>query len=121
MKYPIATLAVFALAACASEPRPVIADLSRQLLQRDSAWAAAASEGKDVEKIVSFWSDDAVIIPQGQPVVEGKAAIRAWVGESLKVPGFDIHWVSRNPVCSPDGKMAWMRGENEMTVPGPDG
>lgn len=36
-------------------------------------------------------------------------------------PGFAIHWASSNPVFSPDGKMAWMRGVNEMTVPGADG
>ena len=62
-----------------------------------------------------------MIIPQGEPIVEGKAAIRKYIGDALKIPGFKIHWVSHNPAFSPDGKMAWMRGESEMTVPGPDG
>ena len=92
-----------------------------KLLRRDAEWADLASAGKDVEKIVSYWSDDAVLIFPGQPVLEGKAAIRAYVTESLKTPGFKIHWVSEKPVFSPDGKLAYMRGKNELTVPGQNG
>lgn len=94
---------------------------SRMLLRRDAEWAQAASEGKDIEKTVSYWSDDAVVIPQGQPVAEGKAAIRDFVTSSLQIPGFKIHWVSDKVTFSPDGKLAYMRGNNEMTVPGPTG
>ncbi len=92
-----------------------------KLLRRDAEWADLASAGKDVEKIVSYWSDDAVLIFPGQPVLEGKTAIRAYVTESLKTPGFKIHWVSEKPVFSPDGKLAYMRGKDELTVPGPSG
>jgi hypothetical protein len=62
-------------------------------LKRDAEWADAASSGTDVEKIISYWTDDALVVPPGQPVVEGKAAIRAFVADSLKIPGFKIHWV----------------------------
>ncbi len=115
--------AVLLFSGCAKQPAPIVINENQELLQRDSAWSAAASEGKDVEKIISYWSDDAVIIPQGQPIVEGKAAIRAYITDALKIPGFHIHWVSRDPRFSPghDGQLAYMRGENEMTVPGPDG
>src|SRR6266566_7274022 len=92
-----------------------------KLLRRDTEWAELASAGKDVEKIVSYWTDDAVLIFPGQPVLEGKAAIRAYVAESLNTPGFKIHWVSEKPVFSPDGKLAYMRGKDELTVPGPNG
>ena len=94
---------------------------SQKLLRRDAEWADLASAGKDVERIVSYWSDDAIVIPQGQPIVEGKAAIRAFVTSSLQIPGFKIHWVSEGPIFSPDGKLAYMRGRNAMTVPGANG
>jgi len=94
---------------------------SQKLLRRDAEWADLAAAGKDVERIVSYWSDDAVVIPQGQPVVEGKAAIRAFVASSLQIPGFKIHWVSEKVTFSPDGKLAYMRGRNTMTVPGANG
>lgn len=93
----------------------------QKLLRRDAAWADLAAAGKDVEKILSYWSDDAQIIEPGQPVYDGKAAIRAYVTASLKTPGFKIHWVSEKPVFSPDGRMAYMPGVDEMTVPGPNG
>src|SRR5437660_6177783 len=55
-----------------------------KLLRRDAEWADLATAGKDVDKIVSYWSDDAVVIFPGQPVIEGKQAIRAYVDASLK-------------------------------------
>src|SRR5882724_11671054 len=110
---------VLALSACA--PKFNATSESAKLLRRDAEWADLASAGKDVDRIVSYWSDDAVVIEPGQPAVEGKAAIRNYVAESLKTPGFKIHWVSEKPTFSPDGKLAYMRGTDELTVPGPDG
>src|SRR5436309_11393563 len=77
---------------------------SAKLLRRDAEWADLASAGKNVDSIVSYWSDDAVVLEPGQPAVEGKAAIRKYVAESLKTPGFKIHWVSEKPTFSPDGQ-----------------
>jgi ketosteroid isomerase-like protein len=94
---------------------------SQKLLRRDAEWVALASAGKDVERMVSYWSDDAVVIPPGQPIVEGKAALRAFVTSSFQIPGFKIHWVSERPTFSPDGRLAYMRATNSMTVPGPNG
>jgi ketosteroid isomerase-like protein len=107
-------------AGCSRAPFDTVAE-SKKLLARDAEWAVTAAQGKDVDKITSYWSDDAVIIPQGQPVVEGKAAIRAYVANSLQIPGFKIHWVSSNATFSPDGKLAYVRSTNEITVPGPTG
>ena len=92
-----------------------------KLLRRDAEWAEAASSGKDIEKILSYWTDDALLIFPGQPVLEGKAAIRPYVISSLNTPGFKIHWVSSKAMFSPDGKMAYMPATEELTVPGPDG
>lgn len=91
------------------------------LLRRDAEWADAAKSGKDLDKIVSYWTDDALIMFPGQPTIEGKKAIRDYVASSLATPGFSIHWVSEKPQFSPDGKLAYMRGADELTVPGADG
>ena len=107
-------------AGCARPPLDLSGE-GEKLLRRDAEWADAAAAGKDVEKIVSYWSDDALVVEPGQPIYEGKAAIRDYVVTSLKTPGFKIHWVSEKPVFSADGNMAYMRGVDEMTVPGPNG
>src|SRR6266550_3612849 len=111
---------LFLIVSCSHRDFDPLAEQAK-LLRRDAEWADLASAGKDVEKIVSYWSDDAVLIFPGQPVLEGKAVIRAYVAASLNTPGFKIHWVSEKPVFSPDGKMAYMCGTNDLTVPGPNG
>ena len=93
----------------------------QKLLKRDAEWADLATAGRDVDKVVAYWTDDAVLMPPGQPAVVGKTALRAFVEGSFKVPGFKIHWVSSKPVFSPDGKMAYMQATEELTAPGPDG
>ena len=92
-----------------------------KLLRRDAEWAELARAGKDVEKIVSYWSEDAVVIFPGQPIIEGKAAIRAFVASCLGNPVFKIHWKSSKATFSPDGQMAYLPAATEMTVPGPSG
>jgi ketosteroid isomerase-like protein len=117
-------LAVSLLLGACAIPRPPAFDAtteSAKLLQRDVEWADAATAGKDVEKIISYWADDAVVMEPGQPAVEGKQAIRAFVTASVNTSGFKIHWVSQKPTFSPDGKMAYMRGTDDMTVPGSTG
>ena len=114
------TALVFVVVSCSRQHFDPIAEEER-LLQRDAEWANLATAGKDIEKIVSYWSDDAVLIFPGQPVLEGKRAIRAYVTSSLNTPGFKIHWVSQKPVFSPDGKLAYMRATDELTLPGPNG
>ena len=115
------TLVALVVSGACARPSFDVAAEQQKLLRRDAEWADTAAAGKDVEKIVSYWSDDALVIEPGQPIYEGKAAIRAYVATSLKVPGFKIHWVSEKPVFSADGTMAYMRGVDEMTVPGPTG
>jgi ketosteroid isomerase-like protein len=111
---------VFVLVSCSQRDFDPAAEEAK-LLRRDAEWANLASAGKDIEKIVSYWSDDTVLIFPGQPVLEGKAAIRAYVTACLNTPGFKIHWVSEKPVFSLDRKLAYMRGTDELTVPGPNG
>lgn len=92
-----------------------------KLSQRDAEWANLSREGKDIEKILSHWSDDARVLLPGQAPFIGKAAIREFVTASLKTPGFKIHWVSEKPVLSPDAKMAYMLSDVEITAPGANG
>ncbi len=92
-----------------------------QLLKRDGEWAKAASEGRDVDRIVSYWTDDGVVLAPGMPAVVGKKAIRAYVQDSLRIPGFKIGWKSTDVTVSSDGTFAYMFGRTSMTRNGPDG
>ena len=92
-----------------------------QLLQRDAEWAAAASDGRDVERLVSYWTDDAVVLAPGLPAVVGKAALRRYVQDCLQIPGFRITWTSTDATFSPDGNLAYMFSRNAVTMNAPDG
>ena len=108
----------FTLGGCASSP---VGDAgSNALRDRDLEWAAAA-KGGNVDAILSFWSDDAVVIPPGSPELHGKAAIRAYIQQSLAVPGFLISWSPSSAHVSSDGELGYTGGENLVSFSGQDG
>lgn len=92
-----------------------------ELLRRDGEWALAASEGTDIERILSFWTDDAVVLAPSLPAVVGKDALRGYVEGSLQIPGFRISWSSTDVSFSPDRRLAYMFSANAVTMIGPDG
>ncbi len=106
-------------AGCASVG--VIDNGKAELLRVDREWATIASEGKDAERIVSFWSEDATVTPAGAPVIHGKLAIRSFVQQSLATPGFRIGWHPDQASVSADNTMGYTMGQNTTTFPGPDG
>jgi ketosteroid isomerase-like protein len=92
-----------------------------RLLQRDAEWAAAAYEGRDIERILSYWTEDAIVLPPGLQSVVGKAALRQYVEGSMRIPGFRITWTSKDVTFSPDGNLAYMFSRNAVTMNSPDG
>ena len=96
-------------------------DAKSALLRRDQEWSLEAADGRSVDRIVEYWSDDAVIIPAGGPMIRGKAAIRDYVQTSLAIPGFQIRWQPQDASVSADGTLGYTMGENAVTVPGPNG
>lgn len=107
-----------AISACT---RPVdVAGEREALLKTDREWASVVPTG-DLDRIVSYWSDNAVVFPPGAPAVVGKPAIRTFVAESLKVPGFSISWDSTVAVVAASGDMGYTIGTNRVTMPGADG
>jgi ketosteroid isomerase-like protein len=99
-------------------------DLERErqrLLERDAEWAALASKGQEVDRILSFWSDDARVLAPGLPPFIGKAALRSYVEGALAIPGFHITWTTSEASLSPDGQLAYLLSTNAVTMPGADG
>ena len=94
---------------------------AERLLKRDAEWAALASEGRNIDGILSYWTDDAVVLAPGCPPIIGKVALRGYVENSLRIPGFKIRWKSRDVHFSPDLKLAYMFSENAVTMNQRDG
>ena len=91
------------------------------LLKTDTEWARHAAMGKDVERIISFWTDDAVIYPPREPPIVGKAAIRKYVTGSLQTPWFSIKWKPAQAVVAASADIGYTTGTNEITFPDANG
>lgn len=84
------------------------------LMQKSRAWSASAASG-DLDRIVSFWADDAVVYAPDAPPIVGKAAIRAYVMQSGAIPGFSISWEPESAELSADGTMGYLLERNRIT------
>lgn len=93
----------------------------RHLLERDAEWATLGSSGQEIDRILSYWTDDARVYPPGMPVVSGKAALREYVEGALAIPGFHITWTTSEATLSPDGQLAYLLSTNAVTLPGATG
>ena len=90
------------------------------LLRTDREWVSTIAT-RDVDRIVSYWTDDAIVMPPDMPPLRGKPAIREYVAAGLAIPGFDITWEAQQAVVSAFGDMGYTVASNRVTVPGPDG
>ena len=114
----VTLLTVAVLAGCATAGNP--GDVRARILQLDAEWSEAA-QTRDVDRIVSYWADDATVLPPGGPAIVGKAAIREFVAKSFENPSFRIAWKTNDVVVSPAGDFAYGLGTNRVNVTAPDG
>lgn len=85
------------------------------LMQASRDWSKAA-EARDVEKTLTFWSDDAIVISAGQPELKGKQAIRGMVEGSIKDPNFKISWEPISAEISKSGDMGYLIENSKITM-----
>ena len=78
-----------------------------KLMQLSKEWSQTVAT-KDIDKMVSYWADDAFLMQQGQAPLKGKQAIRQMVEQSFKIPGFSISWQPESVEVSDNGDMAYM-------------
>lgn len=90
------------------------------LLNADKEWAAAAAGG-DIEHILTFWTDDAVIYFPNAPVVSGKEAIRQFITSNRKKLGFSLRWEPTEAVVSASGDMGYTAGTAQLSINDPEG
>ena len=79
----------------------------------DAQWSKAAA-AKDLEITVSYYADDAVLMPPNAPVAAG-AAIRDFWKSMIASPGFAGGWKATKVEVSRSGDLAYLRGSYELT------
>ena len=105
----------FAFASSASTADTKIEQAIRDL---DEQWSKAAG-AKDVDKTVSFYSDDAIVMPPNAPGATTKEAIRA-IWKDLLTDA-SISWKAKKVEVAQSGDLAFSSGTYEVTLNDPTG
>jgi ketosteroid isomerase-like protein len=82
------------------------------LLRADEDFAKAAAQ-RGAEGFVSFFAEDAVILPAKVPVVEGKASIAEVYRKVWEAPGFSLAWKPLKAVMARAGDLGYTYGTYE--------
>lgn len=106
MKKIIFISMAFSFFSC-SEQKPDPKKEGEKIMQLSREWSKSASTDS-IEKTLSYWADDAVVLSPGQPPIKGKAAIREMVTSSSTIPGFHISWEPLSVEVSGSGDMAYL-------------
>jgi len=114
----LAALLVFAASGCA--PKVDVEAERAALLQVDADWAKAAV-AKDLERWLSFFADDAVMLPPNAPIMTGKDAIGKLWSEMFATPGFTLSLQPTKTEVSRAGDLAYILGTYKVTMNDPEG
>ncbi|MCB9838250.1 MAG: nuclear transport factor 2 family protein [Phycisphaeraceae bacterium] len=101
-------LSLTLLSACATTshctlPQPEWKSAEAALLEADFAWNRAAA-GNDLDALIAFWTEDAVIgFQDGPPPIVGRDAIRDFLVANRDDPAFSISWTPHQAWVSGDG------------------
>lgn len=110
----ILCLVVLPIAIVCNFPPTTQASDEQAIRAADAEWSKAAS-AKDVDKTVSFYSDDAVVLPPNEPAVTSKDGIRnLWKGFLDSVT--EIGWKATRAEMAKSGDLAVVTGTYEMTM-----
>ena len=88
--------------------------MEQALRDADAEWSRVAA-AKDLDKTVSFYADDAMVLPPNQSMVTSKTGIRnLWKGflDSLT----DINWKTTRVEMAKSGDMGYLIGAYAMTM-----
>ena len=81
----------------------------------DAAWSQAL-HGKDLDKVMSNYSEDASFLPPDEPIVEGKDNIRKWFTTRVALPGYSATFAPTTIVISRSRDIAYELGTFRVTI-----
>ena len=86
-----------------------------KIMQISRDWSKSAATDS-IDKMLSYWADDAIVMSPGEAPIKGKKAIREMVEGASKIPGFKISWEPLSVAVSKSGDMAYLIEQNQITV-----
>ena len=120
MRAPALIATFILLAACRGAADADIDQVEAAIRTADAQWLAAA-RAHDLERTLSFWSDDVILMRPGAPPVVGKAALRNYVAGAFAIPNFSISWITDRVWVARSGELAYATGTDEIRMTSPQG
>ena len=116
-----ATILAWTIIACnqapATPPDTHDADV-KAISDTEAQWSQAAG-ANDVEKVVGYYADDAVLMAPGMEAVQGKEAIGSAMRAMAKDPAFSLHFKTTKADVAKSGELGYTWGTYEMTATDP--
>jgi len=89
--------------------------IEQALRDLDAQWSKDAG-AKDLDKTVSFYSNDATVMPPNASAATTREAIRSTWKEMLTTPGAAISWKATKVEVAKSGDLAYVSGTYEETM-----
>ncbi len=99
---------------------PASSDDTAAIRNSDKHWSEAV-EQKNLEKTLTFYADDATVLPFNAPKAEGRENIRQLWHHLFQSPGFHLRFAPVKIAVAKSRDMAYEVGTFELTMNGPDG
>ena len=90
------------------------------IMKADSAWDKA-SEAKSAEGWLSYYSDDAVMMPPGETVCKDKASRETSIKNMFAVPGMSLRFQTTKVEIAKSGDMGYAVGVYQYSMKDPKG
>ena len=89
--------------------------IEQALRDLDAQWSASAAV-KNLDKTVSYYSDDAIVMPPNAPAATSSEAIRKVWQDLLASSGLVINWKTTKVEVAKSGDLACLSGTYELTM-----
>ena len=93
---------------------------AKELAKLDDDWSNAAVK-KDLDLVVSFYAEDAMVYAPNEPVAIGRLAAKKVWASYLTDPTSSTSWKTVNAGVSKSGDLGFTAGTYEYMSKGPDG
>ena len=116
----LTTLLVLLLVALVGCTAPDRAGEEAAIRAADARWLAAA-QAHDLERTLSYWTEDVIMMQPGAPAMIGKEAVRRYVSAAFSMPDFSITWVTEHVWVAKAGDIAYATGTDTIRLTTPEG
>lgn len=119
----ICCLIVFTFGCAPQQPAPPPDNRAADeaaIRQADMEWSKAADTRK-LDGMMSYYAEDAMVLPPNEPLVSGKDAIRKTLGPMFESPGFSLKFQPVKVEAARSGDIGYVQGTYELAMNDPKG